>query len=249
MIYAHEIDRVAAIDAIIVKHLGRSDFADAAGIFVWANLILDAARDSSLFFGKAPDSEVVADLLRASRQTRLAISKLSESTRAKVMSNTEIWRLVSGKGDYDLVAAAESILTQLEDVVGDLSKSRPYRVKATKSRNWEAAAVAGVCGIIWGTALLERAGGRLPASSRPNWIFARTENVGEVEVARLQRQFYDQARELTPTSEKHYKPGPFGRFIEDIFEAIGVIGKDGNPFPAASALRSLKEAGKQFSQT
>lgn len=53
------------------------------------------------------------------------------------------------------------------------------------------------------------------------------------------RSFVDR---VIPKAIHHTRPGPFGRFVEDVFEVTPVIGRQGKPVSAATAMASLKRA-------
>lgn len=59
-------------------------------------------------------------------------------------------------------------------------------------------------------------------------------------------EFQEIIDKYSPQSQNHYRPGPFGRFVEDVFEILEIVGADGVPVKAATALKSLsKFDGKQ----
>ena len=45
--------------------------------------------------------------------------------------------------------------------------------------------------------------------------------------------------EYSPRHQNFYRPGPLGRFIEDVFEVLGIVNVSGEPVSAASALSAL----------
>lgn len=52
-------------------------------------------------------------------------------------------------------------------------------------------------------------------------------------------------RDHAPRTQQHYRPGPFGRFLEDIFAALGILARDGSEVTAATALDALTNRDRQ----
>ncbi|WP_206508376.1 hypothetical protein [Silicimonas algicola] len=74
---------------------------------------------------------------------------------------------------------------------------------------------------------------RIPdAKERRNWEAAA--------VAHICRNIWEsETGKKAPTSQRFHGPGPFGRFLEEVLEALEFRDGDGNTLRAATALRSL----------
>lgn len=98
-----------------------------------------------------------------------------------------------------------------------------YR-QANKKRNWRAMAVAEAARRAWGV---------------EKW---RIENgYPDIWKPGVQSAMWDEA----PTSQHHDRPGPFGRFLNDLMETLCIFDKTGAPVSAATALNALREIGRK----
>lgn len=248
MTHSAELEQLLAVDAVITLHLGRSDFGQLHNPLQWAELIVMAGNENSLLFAQSQDAIKVENLIREVRQIRKSIADLGGGTHRLLNSRTKVWAMVTKPKEPDLLKAAENALAMLQDGLRSISNEPSMKTQAGAARNWQAAAVAGTCRVIWAAANWESEGKPLPTELQPNYLFGKVGDDTPTEASRLNKIYSAHLRDFAPTSEKHDAPGPFGRFLEDVFRALGILNKDGEPFPAASALRSWLSASKQNHQ-
>ena len=124
----------------------------------------------------------------------------------------------------------EAILLDILKVVSEMSLYYRGQKRATKKRNWRAASVAGSCRDIWTQEHCE--------SQSLDWQkFCSGKGREMSEAQRLQR--------FAPTTEKQDAPGPFGRFLRDVLEALDVRADDGGPVSEKTALDSWRNASHE----
>ena len=112
-----------------------------------------------------------------------------------------------------------------------------------RKRNWRATNVALTCKYIWGEESWLSSGGKIPPSE--NCFKNAKIEISGAETWEDFWRFESFLLSLSPRSQNHLRPGPFGLFIEDVFEKLGILTQDGNPVSAATALASLAEWRRQ----
>lgn len=110
-------------------------------------------------------------------------------------------------------------------------------ILASPKRNWVAASVAETCKYIWGEEKALQIHGTLALHIVP----PEQENQG------VQTNDWDDYEKLenyllslSPHTQNHLRPGPFGRFVEEVFECLSIRDKVGNVVSASTALDSLR---------
>lgn len=242
---------VEAVDAVILKHLGICQFGTDLRPSYWAGMVVEADANDTLLFGVSEDALALETLLRNTRSTLKGVKSLTMATKGFKPRMHTAWvvrNMIAGQ-ERDVFNEAEQALLNLEAWIEGIVEHDTFRTQAKKSRNWRAASVAHMCRIVWAAAHWELSSRPLP-KQRLNalaWPFGETEEDDQL-TKRLRIEYSTYLADYAPKSEKYDAPGPFGRFLEEVFLTLGILGKDGNAFPAASALRSLADAGKQFQQ-
>lgn len=209
----------------------------------WARDLLWADIHCDERFGVSRDKETLEEVVRAAKKLQEALRRISWSTQEAVdtealmqsdPSHWPLWR----PGDPSVLQDAFDTSERLGKAAGKVLKSHGRRRDVGKT-NWRAASVVGECRRIWGEEEFRASGAPMG-----NALLLYS---GDPVLAAEYQTYVDQVESEAPTSQKHNVPGPFGRFVEDIFQALGIIDKEGNPFPVASALRAWKHAGQQKS--
>jgi hypothetical protein len=242
---------IEAVDAVIVKHLGTSHFPPADQPELpgfWARTIVDADLNETLTFGIAADAHAVEKLRRDVKTVIEGIDALAQSTirytptsRSKQAISDALLGREAGSVYYDATQA----LRVLMDWLTELAKEPAFRRQAKGGRNWRAASVALACRNLWGF-------GQWHIQGRPNIpgnFFAHVETVGLEKAEVLQREKIAFVWNCAPRTEKLDAPGPFGRFLEEVLETLGVCGREGQRLSAHSALRALSQAVSKHHET
>lgn len=236
-----------ALDEVILNHLGSVDFGVAKTLpensHFWARIILDADLKEDTVFGVSRDIVGLEELHRAAFQCIAAMDALSTGTRRyppKSRSLEFIAMRLQGHTEAAVFGDARAALLALSDWVGELRREDTFKHPAHRGKNWRAASIARTCREVWGHGQWERkAHHSLPLNS----LSDAAKQVGDAEYMRLAEEQANFIKNCAPLAEKRDKPGPFGRFLEDVFEVLGVVGRNGERYSAQSALRALSDAG------
>ena len=133
---------------------------------------------------------------------------------------------IIGRGGFDQF---QHLLPKVIIAVKGLGKKYDRQEKASGKPNYRAAAVAHGCRFVWGEEHLE--------TDAPDWQkFCAAKGKDMDQISRI----YD----FAPKSQKE-GAGPFGRFLEDINEAMGIFGKGGGVVSAMVALRCWRSLSSQ----
>jgi hypothetical protein len=124
--------------------------------------------------------------------------------------------LLDGHDFQALVEEARDMFTQAQKYLSNL---RPESQK----RNWLAVSVVRECRHVWG---------------EEHWAMKYGE-WGEG------ADYEEHMEKFPPKTQNHYRPGPFGRFVEDVFETCHVLNETGAVVSAATALESLQSFENQ----
>jgi len=112
-----------------------------------------------------------------------------------------------------------------------------FEVAASPKRNWVAASVAETCKNIWG----EEKALQIHGTIAPH-IVPPEQDIQSVEADSWDGyiKYKNYLLSLSPNTQNHLRPGPFGRFVEEVFECLSIRDKAGNVVSAATALDSLR---------
>lgn len=205
-----------------------------------ATLLLWASIQGERWFHASFDAEPLGRLARALREAQIAIQDLSPSVQSRLS-----WALALYNSSKSVEAMAGSIkaadvIRRLQDATQLASDDVRARPRPGRGRNWRAAAVADACRTVWAfekwveeersisdTTTLEDAAG-----------------VGDVP----QATWEEYLKKSAPSYAKDGDPGPFGKLLEDVIAALRIVGRDGEPVSAASALRARKQGRAQLEQ-
>lgn len=133
-------------------------------------------------------------------------------------------------------------LNEVVDIIATVKRWKSSDKPSSKNRNWRAAAVARVCRGIWCDAMWLKMHSDIPIPcDATNLPTIESRNQAE---ARFE-EYCAFIEEKLPRSQHHHRPGPFGRFLEEVFVVLEIFSKDGFPVSAATALDSLKKIEHQ----
>lgn len=219
-------DRLAAVASVISKHMDDVFGEDLAFV---ASLVLYAENSPTITFGVSWDSHLFESIKRQARDLVRSLDMISLEGQTFIPQTRTMQMIQQAMSGAPLppspIENAQSALRELETWIDEAQCHPELKKQARKGRNWRAASVAATCQRVWAA-----------AKSRP------LKAPGERILSGIDTLSMGAA---APSYEKHDSPGPFGRFLEDVNAALGILDKDGHPFPAASALRSLKQARQQ----
>jgi hypothetical protein len=176
-------------------------------------------------------------LIRAAVALQDALDALGEEGRYLLNLNTpEGWSLSRSKGWNapgplaDVACAiASAIKTQCPEMQAESRKDTARRRKS----DWPALAVADAARIIWAQ---EKWYEKPEIYGSEPVLLPAPDNADEQAARQRLQEYLKHLDECAPRSDRQYKPGPFGRFLEDVLKSLDVDTKI-----AADALRSLKK--------
>ena len=234
---------IETLTEVVLRH-----FKKSARIFVgtkpycrfYAERILNADLDDAHNFGASFDTENLRRLERNLIATQYQILQLGYKT--KVYLGSEL-RSFSDSDEPLVDLLVELKLAAL--AIKSLRSRGKYKNTPSAKRNWRAMSVAQICREIWAAEeWLSNPDIYGPEPlDRLSIMIAPSENRTSLE---LRRKSYERhLAEFAPKSANHNRPGPFGHFVQDVNEALGILAKDGSPVSAATALDALKKFGCQ----
>lgn len=243
---------IAKLDAVIDKHIPRSksDQVHLDRYASGARSILEAAADPYSIFEVESDAEALASLGKHLDMALKSMGELSVST------NRYLTIGLGAAGEPPISRReVEITMKQWRSAVKTVSRWRGERKSASKKRNWQAAAIAFECRYIWGQRTLIASGDFPPAflsnEERAHMAKSLKENplaksysspaTNDEVFEELAAAWEARVWEVAPKTQRYDDPGPFGRFLEEIFWQLQILGSDGSPFRAATALQSLTD--------
>ncbi|MCA0943377.1 hypothetical protein LCM08_00470 [Salipiger pacificus] len=233
-----------ALMGVIEKHLPSSRGPNGAGNSrsdMYSRFLVMADVHDSASFGVSHDVEGLEDLERFLSRAMAVVKELSPVGRTRLNSELGWYYPENDCPLADLVLAMDIG----KRGVANLRKRELFRKKASKRRNWRAASVADEARRVWGleefNANPELYGGPIKNELQ---ILTLPSETATVERNRL-RKYEEFVENYAPTSDNHYRPGPFGRFLEDVFETLGIVTDEGGAVTAATALDALKKIRSQ----
>ena len=205
-----------------------------------ARLLLWASTQSEGWFDASFDAEPLGRLARALREAQIAIKDLSPSAQSRLSWTLALCNNPKAIGATAGSSTAADGIRRFQDATQLASDGVRARPRPGRGRNWRAAAVADACRTVWAMEKwMENEG------SSPNTTTWKNAAGG----GRVSRPAWDEYLEtFAPSNAKDGDPGPFGKFLEDVIAALGIVGRDGEPVSAASALRARKQGRAQLQQ-
>jgi hypothetical protein len=208
----------------------------------WASNIIDADIHVTASFDFSHDVEKIQRILRSFSQVNQQLDDLS-------LSSIRIIELMSGMTMdefqnelFRMSSTIESaIISDQESKSATCSgreKKPEYKRSAGRKRNWRAVSVARCCRRIWAEEEFASNPEKYGTTLIPNLLHPQG---GTAEAEQQRQRFYGHLRNYAPQTQKHHRPGPFGRFLEDVFEVLGITQDDEQVVSAATALDSLKD--------
>ena len=230
-----------AVSAVIAKHLPQTkrpldqNLHSLCQSDLWSLRIISADVNSREIFGltATEDVEALTTLERALREFEHKFKKLSS---AAVREIDEVSHAL-GKEDgwIGLFVDVERFRRTLLHVQG----LRRAKSRDGGKRDWRAVSVAKQCRDVWGR---EQVDERMRRAGEPPPQNELTEG-GLTDAATRQRDEYKlKITRSAPRVDHNDRPGPFGVFLEEVFDAMDIHGRGGESIRAASALKSLKRA-------
>ena len=215
---------VATVARIVCKHLPES----AAKISsmpdghtraqFYANDILGADSDNLKHFPLSAD-EVHLDRLRRALYDALdAVFEMRPQTLRNLRGSPE--------EGVDLMTCQADLVEFLVEAHDKITRAHTWhnaRIRTSSKRNYRVTAIVSACRNIWG---------------EEHWCLDH----GEWGEGEAHDEFVEN---FAPRSQNHYRPGPFGRFVEDVFEMLDVRTSDGGVVSAATALEALRSLERQ----
>lgn len=171
-------------------------------------------RGSEVFY-YSEDAQLCAEILSKAeglRNSLLSLSGLDSQSLRSIYLNYEPF-------DHERVDLVE-ILNVFIKACRNPAHGISHYQQANKKRNWRAMAVAEAARRAWGVEKWRKENG-YPDIWKPE----------------VQSAMWSDA----PTSQHHDRPGPFGRFLNDLMETLSIVDKTGAPVSAATALNALRE--------
>lgn len=194
-----------------------------------ALLLCRREKEAELAFGQSQDIEVINLMRRQAEALLASIQGLRPFLRdALTISFSKELAAAIRNGDPhpSPMRETEASLKRLLVLLPEMQREPTFKKTASRKLNWRAASVVGTCRKVWGLALWHKSPENLHTNLEDSLNFERY------------RSFVQSA---APHFEKE-PAGPFGRFTEAIFEALEITDIRGLPMPAATALRSWRNA-------
>lgn len=222
-------DRLKKVSIVLTNHLGNAFGDDLSNV---ASQILHAENMATVSFGVSTDADLISQIQVQIRDLQRSFALLSREGTTFIPTGRAIQIIAQTMRQRPMephpVDAAKNSLLDLSSWLDEMLRHPEFKKQATRKRNWRAASVARACRRVWAVGHLNLRDGTTGGNH-----YSLT---------------HGQLEALSPSSEKHDAPGPFGRFLEDVNLALDILDKHGEPFSAASALRSLAQASKQESK-
>lgn len=233
--------KVDALAQIIRNHIPREGIPIVGGhsfATFYAQRILFSYQFATRSFGHSNDSGKLKELEASIRRTKFLLGDLEHITKKDLDIQLAISREESE--EFEAIISLFVDLQMAMRSVAYLRKREIYSKSTNAKPNWRAISVAKTCRKIWAECEW-RAKPETYGPAPLNALIASS--LGNDE----KKKWDDQLREyqcflddFAPRTQNHNRPGPFGRFLEDIFECLEVVARDGDAVTAATALDALK---------
>ena len=214
-------NRFPKLPEILKKHLSYCAVEGVTEKYIW--MLCTSYDFPTGIYLASKDKQTLENLLKHLRQAISDMRELTPSGRKDIFRGTrwsgnetpnplEVWLEISE-------AFSHSILKFL---------SKKELRFASEKISWEALSVADQCRILWAE------------SAHMLRCFSQSSLEDNTDYSYLYKDGYHAYLEnYAPISQKYDAPGPFGRFLQDVFEAMEIRGDDGCAYSAHSALRAL----------
>jgi hypothetical protein len=235
----HPDPRTPGVESVVLAHLDSSpgfkrwDLQHSTFQRTWAEHLVEADVDAFRHLGVSQDAEEIEEIVRMACNLISALTRLSPSSQrwieyAKVIGPDK--RLNKGPHGYTpVLGSVKAELDRLDEVLRRYAKSLRGRPVASKKRNWRAASVAQAARTVWAIA------------------FWNGDNPGGF-TDKQREEYRRHLEEFAPRTAKDDEPGPFGRFLEAVNLALGILKASGDPVSARTALDSLRSLQASMSR-
>lgn len=207
---------------------------------LYAERIIYADIDDTHAFGASRDANNIKELHKTIKRATFLISELESTTIRHFNSHLG---LIS-EGDFEGYSPLMDLLFELskaDTALTSVRESSSYSSLPSSKPNWRAIGVAKCCRVIWAEHA-RRSNPEKYGTEPINQLLTLSFTEDDRDNWSERREEYNRFIEThAPTSQNHNRPGEFGRFLEDIFQTLGILGKDGGPVKAATALDALKK--------
>lgn len=217
-----------AIKEVIFKHLPMSHHKASevnGNLFTRADFYasgISGALDYRAYLGGLGwDAVEMENLVRSLNQSLASMERMHRKTIGifRWFDDAESCKKrvkMNGHNFFEMVEEARDMAAQAQKFLGNLPSG-------SQKRNWEAVSLVKECRNVW---------------AEEHWAMMN----GEWGEGPSYESFIE---EFPPKTQNHYRPGPFGRFVEDIFELCHVLSETGATVSAATALESLQSYESQ----
>ena len=212
----------------------------------YANRISWADTDDAHAFGESKDAQTIKELEKSLSRTAFKIQELGLTSKRYLSSNLGVFSQSDEElGDFEALIDFMVKLKLARTAVKIMRAQSKFQNTPSLKPNWRAMSVAKVCREIWAEeewTSNEKKYGPEPLNEMLVWSRPDDERV----LWKKWRAIYDDHIEnFAPRYQKHNSPGAFGRFLEEIFETLGILAKDGAAVTAATALDALRNQKRQ----
>jgi hypothetical protein len=183
------------------------------------------------------DSENIQSIHKQMKRLIADIMDLAPASKTQLNARMNLFN-----PQDDELGSLTDILVNLglaEKAIEDLRKMQAYNSKPSSKPNWQAMAIAKCCRQIWAENEWESDTDKYGPPPMNSWLAIGLPSVEKCLWQEHQATYETFLEKHAPISQHHDRPGPFGRFLEDVFECLGIFGRDGGPVTAATALDAL----------
>jgi len=199
----------------------------------YARLLIMLLKNPEVISGRSQDAEKLSDLRHSAIRFSVMLDGLGDTSR-RVLSGRMKTRSDDNATDDSFATFAAS-LQELILATEEMGKTRVFARQANAKRNWRALAATHECRKLW--AIEHWISDPEKYGPPPRELVAD----GTPKDQDARRLWEQHLRDYAPKFQNHNRPGPFGRFLEDIMEVTGILANDGNPVSAATALQNLRD--------
>ncbi|MFD1157907.1 hypothetical protein [Roseovarius aestuarii] len=170
----------------------------------------------------------------------LTLRKLHSLTKGLSISDRRSLLAMSFVNQVENFTALDDFQRNVEKFLLGAEKMKKHHDLpcASRNRNWKACGAARICRQIWAEEEIAKSGDQWKKFTQ-----TRQKQVADAETLIIEFKL-----SFAPKSQKADAPAVFGKFLEDVMNALGIYSVDGiSHVSAASALNSLKSLDREIS--